>query len=188
MRGGPSQWTTGSQWIADGGIYPGMGDTIGLAGTSPELVETGLWNDGGSVGDPPFDADTADYFDSSVGAGSGGGYGGSYAGSPGAGGGRGDGMVRHAAATSAEDGSDDNPLVGLAIFGGVTLAFFWALHRFRVGDDSRFASIKGTAGDLAIIGVGAAFITPLVKTAITWAADVTDWDVLYDTASYVNAA
>jgi hypothetical protein len=189
MRGS-SQWDVGSEWIATGGMYPGMGESIGLAATSPELADGGMFNDGGNVGDPPYDTDQAARFESSMGANSGG-YGDSAAygtggGSgyynPGGSNGRGD-----VATATVDEGADDNPLVGLAIFSGITLGLFWVLHRVRVGDSDRFASIKGTAGDLAIIGVGAAFVVPLVKSSITWIADMTDWGPAYDTAAYVNA-
>lgn len=183
-RYAPSQWTVGSQWIGDGGVYPGMGESIGLAGTSPELADGGLWNDGGAVGDPPFDTMQAASFDDSVGAGRGGysygGYG-NYGGEIGT-------MPTGDSEFYGDEGADDNPLVGLAIAGGITLAFFWSMHRFRIGDQERFASIRGTAGDLAIIGVGAAFIIPLVKSTVTWVADFTDWQPLYDTSTYLNAA
>jgi hypothetical protein len=175
MRGAPSQWDVGSMWIGDGGAYPGMGDSIGLAGTSPSRVQGGLFNDGGAVGDPPFDEYTNNVFEDSMGA---------YDGTPtpvpnggGSGGGGGGG-----------DGEIDNPLTGLLIFAGGTLAFFWALHRFRVGDKDKFASIKGTAGDLAIIAVAGTFGIPLVKSSITYLADVTDWGLLHDTAAYANGA
>lgn len=181
MRGYPSQWEIGSQWIADGGVYPGMGETIGMAGTSPERADGGMWNDGGGVGDPPFDELQAASFDSAVGAGGNDGVGYAYPAVSGT-------AFPMDRGGDEGEGDFDNPLTGLLIFGGLTLAFFWGMHRFRIGDDAKFASIKGTAGDLAIIIIGAGFGLPLLKSTAWGIADFFDWQPLYDTASFVNGS
>jgi hypothetical protein len=175
MRGAPDQWTVGSLWLGDGGVYPGMGETVGLAGTSPERVTGGLYNDGGEVGDPPYDPYAMESFDASMGAGMRGGSGG-YAPAP------------RSSGNPIDDGEEGNPLVGLGIFGAGALGFMWFLHRFRVGDNDKFRSIKGTIGDFAIIGVAGAFTIPLVKTSLTAFAEWTGWGLAADTATYVSGS
>lgn len=149
MRGAPRQWDVGSLWLGDGGIYPGMGDTIGLAGTSPELVESGLWNDGGAVGDPPFDPAQAAYFESSIGAG-----------------------MTGAPAGGSMPANDGGQFSGYILTGAIaTIALggltFW-IHDHFTGGQNGHSPIRWTIGEIALVTVAGAAGKPLLVTLLTW--------------------
>lgn len=169
MRGNPSQWTVGSLWLGDGGVYPGMGDSVGLAGTSPELVEGGLWNDGGGVGDPPYDYGQGAAFDSSIGASDGSVGGGMTRG--GGGGGSGD-LSAHIFAGA---------VTAIVLGGGV----YYIHHRTTNGQKGH-SPIKWTAGEVALVTVSAALGLPAFKAVLSWAGA---WiPLLAPVSDYVNGS
>lgn len=151
MRGGPRLWDVGSQWIADGGVYPGMGDSIALAGTHPETEDGGLWNNGGAVGDPPFSPSIEEGYNSTIGAG--------VAGGPGYDG----------------DAPGDDPdfdlnshvfagAVSMLVLGGLV---FW-IHDHITNGQSGHSPIKWTIGEIALVVIAGKAGGPLFDALMTW--------------------
>lgn len=161
MRGAPSQWSIGSQWLGDGGVYPGRGESIGLAGTSPERADGGLWNDGGSVGDPPFDPMSAEYYDSAIGAGQDGGPGG-YVVAGGGGGGSGGGDY-----ASHNDFLNGHILAG-AISAGLLAVGVFAWHHHVTEGQSDHKPIRWTIGEIGLVVLAGLAGQPIAKAGITW--------------------
>lgn len=170
MRGAPRQWDVGSNWIGDGGIYPGMGDSIALAGTSPELVQTGLWNDGGAVGDPPYDPYQAASFEGSIGAGVAGGPGGS----------------RGVAPAPSGDGIDPAHILAGGISAAVLgVALFWWHH--HISDSQKGHSpIRWTIGEVGLVTIGVAVGMPALKSGATWLGE--NFAIAAPLADWINAA
>jgi hypothetical protein len=174
MQGNPSQWTVGSAWIARGGVYPGSGETIGLAGTSPEYADGGMYDDGGGVGDPPFDAYQNEYYNDQMGAG--------VSGAAGGAGGYDETDV--AGALDEPDWFNGHILAGALsaiVLGG--LVFF--VHHKTSGLQEGHHPIRWTIGEIGLVTVAAGTGLPAFKTVLTWLG--TRVPIVAPIADYVNS-
>lgn len=165
MPGSPRLWEVPSGYIARGGAYPGTGDSIGLAITSPELSNEGLYDDGGQVGDPPYDSMQASYYEDSIGASAG----------PGAG----------AGGVSGGSSLNGHILAG-AISAIVLFGSVYYIHHHVTDRQKGHSAIRWTLGEVALVTVAAAAGTPILKTFLT---RVGGWVPLFAPLSdYVNGA